>query len=178
MRPTLDTVLRTPRLTLQPPQPDQAQIIVRSVLAERDRVEPLFARTIEAAVQGPDYFLAECQEDWTSGVRLRLFLWEQAQLRGNLMLRSLEWEEGSAELAYYLLAGGEGRGLALEGCSELIRWARETLQLHDLWLRIIPGTERSESLATRLGFVADPRPAADYIDAQGVAHPTRRFRLS
>ncbi len=61
------------------------------------------------------------------------------------------WPE--PELGWVVFDGFEGRGIAYEAASRARLWAYHELGLQTLTSNIVPGNDRSKTLATRLGAV-------------------------
>ncbi len=59
------------------------------------------------------------------------------------------------EIGWALMAGAEGRGVAFEAACAARRYAYETLGWTTVISLIMPGNERSEALATRMGARLD-----------------------
>ncbi len=175
MRPDFNLLLTTPRLRMTAITADCLDVIAIAMLAERDRVAAAFASTLLVLEKNPIDYALESRSDWEAGTRYRLAIWQGTSFLGLVLLREIDWDERSAELAYLLLEHAEGKGLAYEATSKVVQWAGEELGLEDLWARILAGNTRSEKLAAKLAFVHDPRPSKDYTDAHGVCHKTQRY---
>ncbi|GIF74642.1 GNAT family N-acetyltransferase [Asanoa siamensis] len=74
---------------------------------------------------------------------------------GLIGLDGLDLAGGSAEILYWLLPAGRGRGAAVEATRRLSRWAFDDLGLHRLRLCHATANEASCRVATKAGFAVE-----------------------
>ena len=79
-------------------------------------------------------------------------LWWKGRLVGILGLHSLDPENASGAVGYWLAAEAEGQGLMGKAVARLLDHAFERMKLHRIELRAGVRNRRSRALAERLGF--------------------------
>ena len=87
----------------------------------------------------------------SSGLALAIFV--HGELAGIITLRSLDWQNRSGEIGYWLAKKFQGRGLMHDSCRALLRCAFCELGLHRVVIRCAPGNLRSRAIPERIGFV-------------------------
>jgi RimJ/RimL family protein N-acetyltransferase len=73
-------------------------------------------------------------------------------LLGSCGIVEIDWEEGRAELGYWLACGARGRGVMTRAIRLLARWIFGNLPIERVQLGIEPGNEASRKVAERAGF--------------------------
>ena len=85
--------------------------------------------------------------------QLRTFaLWWKGRLVGVAGLHSLDEENASGAIGYWLASDAEGRGLMTKAVGRLLDLAFGPMKLHRVELRAGVRNRRSRALAARLGF--------------------------
>lgn len=79
-------------------------------------------------------------------------LWWKSRLVGVADLHSIDTQNASAAMGYWLVLDVEGHGLMARAVAKLLDLAFETLHLHRVELRAAVRNRRSRALAERLGF--------------------------
>ncbi|HEV2786931.1 MAG TPA: GNAT family N-acetyltransferase [Solirubrobacteraceae bacterium] len=90
------------------------------------------------------------------GLRLSLAIVDAADQRvllGSVALNPIDWEQGAADVGYWLAAHARGRGHATRAVELLAQWALATLGLQRLELRAQEANHASRAVAARAGFV-------------------------
>ncbi|MGW0825886.1 GNAT family N-acetyltransferase [Streptomyces sp. NPDC002845] len=77
------------------------------------------------------------------------------RLMGRVALRSIELNEGTAEVAYWTVAAARGQGVAARATTTLARWALDETGFHRLELLHSTRNEASCRVATRTGFAVE-----------------------
>jgi ribosomal-protein-serine acetyltransferase len=78
---------------------------------------------------------------------------ENGALVGAIGLHSLDWENRSAQMGYWLSPQARGRGVTARAAFALTAYAFRHLDLHRLEIRCVVENERSRAVAERLGYV-------------------------
>jgi RimJ/RimL family protein N-acetyltransferase len=74
------------------------------------------------------------------------------EVLGRVALRSIDLDEGRAEIAYWVTAAARGRGAAARAAAALSAWALGDLGLHRLDLEHAVATTASCRVAQKAGF--------------------------
>jgi ribosomal-protein-serine acetyltransferase len=89
----------------------------------------------------------------SSGLSLAIFV--RRELAGIITLRSLDWQNRSGEIGYWLAKKFQGRGIMHASCRSVLRCAFHDLGLHRVVIRCAPGNTRSSAIPERNGFVKE-----------------------
>jgi RimJ/RimL family protein N-acetyltransferase len=74
---------------------------------------------------------------------------------GHVMLHTVDFKHGRAEIGYWLVPAARGRGTGKAAVSLLVEWAFEHLALHRLEITTTPDNAPARALAASLGFVEE-----------------------
>jgi RimJ/RimL family protein N-acetyltransferase len=77
---------------------------------------------------------------------------ESDRILGSCGIVELDWDEGVAELGYWLAREARGRGVVTRALHLLAAWVFDTLPVERLQLGIEPDNEASRAVAERAGF--------------------------
>lgn len=86
---------------------------------------------------------------------------------GLLIIKKIDWELKTCELAYFIDAAYEGKGYITSGVAQLIDYAKEKLQLQKASLRIGEDNLGSLRIAEKHGFVLKKRVKNGHVDFHG-----------
>ncbi|MFK7789278.1 MAG: GNAT family N-acetyltransferase [Phycisphaeraceae bacterium] len=148
-----------------------AQQLFDLYVCNRERMRPYFRwpMTVKSVgqVRGA---IAECVEDFASVKRVNAALECGGELLGLIFMNS-NHDPGNhrTELAYWVDAGGEGRGLVTRGCDALIRYAFEQLGMNRIDITVDVTNTRSLAIPERLGFTREA------VIRQWIAYPDGRI---
>jgi len=154
-------LIRTQRLELRLPAPEDAAEIVRFYRENRAHLEPW-------SPDWPATFLTEefwhdqaeqrAQEN-RAGLGARMFVFKQsepARVIGNVSLTQVS--RGALQqgiLGYSLAEAEQGQGYMLEAVQAAVRYAFEVLHLHRVVASHMPRNERSAHLLEKAGFARE-----------------------
>lgn len=159
------TPLHTPRLTLRPYVPADAEVFFFALDQNRERLLPAFPSRVGAVKNLADaqQVLSIFTQDWHSR-RLFVFgIWhtESATYLGDISLKPV-WSRttATAEIGYYLTAEAEGQGYAQEALAAAVAFGfRPPLGAARLDIRCYATNPRSCAVAEKAGFRRlPPRP--------------------
>lgn len=149
--------LCTARLELRRDEVADAEALLCAVEASRAELAPWLDWLT------PSYDLAEARrgqrrarEYWDGGDSFQWRLWlgaEPAKLVGSIDLHTIDWDQRTAELGYWLDSRATGHGYMAEAGREVLAVTFERLGMRALGLRCHPANARSLATARRLGFV-------------------------
>lgn len=149
-----DVVLKTPRLTLRPFEPDDVEAVLAAANdPETQRWLPL-----------PRPYLREHAEGWcgeksatvrTSGQGIVRAVERDGRLAGCIDLKHVDWTAKCAEIGYWTAPDARGAGVITEATRELARWALAEMGFERVELRIAPGNTASLRVAVKAGFVRE-----------------------
>jgi ribosomal-protein-serine acetyltransferase len=77
---------------------------------------------------------------------------ENDKLVGAIGLHSLEWENRSAQMGYWLSPEARGRGIVTRAAAALTSYAFGRLDLHRVEIRCVVDNRSSRAVAERLGY--------------------------
>lgn len=166
IRHALPARLETARLELRRDAVEDAAAIYEAVVRSRAELSPWLDWLV------PDYDLREAEraqrrarEYWDAGDSFQWRLWQRgaapAHFLGSIDLHTIDWDDRTAELGYWLDTRAVGHGFLVEAGAAIINVAFERLGFARLSVRCHPSNKRSLATAHRLGFVAP------YLDGSG-----------
>ena len=132
--------------------------------------EPLFARVdtqrahlvpwlpwVEGTRTSADTrrFIERSIEQETSGSGLAALIVGEGQILGVIGFNTIDAENRSAEMGYWLGKDAEGRGIMTRSAQALLRYGFDTLGLHRVCIRAAVENARSRAIPERLGFVEE-----------------------
>ena len=98
-------------------------------------------------------FIAGCAEDRGTGRELALAVVDSDdELLGAIGLGRFDWDDGKAEIGYWIARGARRRAVGARAARMLARWALTDLGIERLELLANPQNEVSQRLAARAGF--------------------------
>jgi ribosomal-protein-serine acetyltransferase len=102
--------------------------------------------------------------------------WHDGELLGGALLFHHDPVNRNVEIGCWLVAAGEGYGVAAAACRELLAVARRELEAERVEWRAATGNARSRRLAERLGFRHEGTSRSDYL-LRGTRYDTDVFSL-
>jgi RimJ/RimL family protein N-acetyltransferase len=102
-------------------------------------------------------YLTRVEPDRRAGRELGLAIVDAGDgtLLGSCGLARLDWEEGKAEIGYWVAAAARGRGVGTRATRLLSRWGLEELELERLELLANPANHASQQLALAVGYTRE-----------------------
>lgn len=143
--------IETERLTLRPPQPQDADEVQRLAgdfrIAEVTRSIP-HPYPLELAAQ----WIERCAEDWQSGKAASFVITEtgSGKLVGSITLKDIS--RGEAEVGYWIGVPYWSRGYASEACKALVEFAFRGLRLRRLHASHLARNPQSGRVLFKAGF--------------------------
>ncbi len=151
--------LETARLRLARDAVEDAEAVLTAALASHAELTRWQTWLV------PGYDLAEARrgqrrarEYWDAGDSFQWRMWWRAsaaprhELVGSIDLHTIDWDDRTAELGYWLDTRYVGRGLAREAGQAVVAAAFELLGFAELAVRCHPDNARSLATARGLGF--------------------------
>jgi ribosomal-protein-serine acetyltransferase len=102
--------------------------------------------------------------------------WHDGSLLGGALLFHHDPVNRNVEIGCWLVAAGEGHGVAAAACRAMLEIARRELEAERVVWRVAPGNVRSRRLAERLGFRYEGTARSDYL-LRGTRYDTDVFSL-
>lgn len=102
--------------------------------------------------------------------------WHDGELVGGALLFHHDPVNRNVEIGCWLVAAGEGHGVAAAACRAMLRVARSELEAERVVWRAAPENVRSRRLAERLGFRFEGTARSDYL-LRGARYDTDVFSL-
>lgn len=101
-------------------------------------------------------FIAGCAEDRHAGRELALAIVDsEDRLLGAIGIGRFDWDDGKAEIGYWIAREARRRAVGARATRLLARWALTDLGLERLELLANPENEASQRLAERAGFTRE-----------------------
>lgn len=149
------TYLASDRLTLQALHEVDARAVRELWLRNRELLRESFPGTVSQVAERDDVagYLADRAASWLAGTGFWYGVSFEDRIVGQVHVKSFDWSVAKAELAYFIDAACQRRGLATEAVLRVVRMCREELQLVKLFLRTVAGNQASAAVARRCGFV-------------------------
>jgi [ribosomal protein S5]-alanine N-acetyltransferase len=169
--PVRDTLIVTPRLTLEPAK--RTDFLHWAALREASRAhlerwEPSWPHDAHSKADWTRR-LSAWQATWRAGTAYVFLIRRQGDrtLVGGLSLTNVRpWPAKSASLGYWLGAVHEGNGYMQEAVVSLCDWAMSDLGLHRIEAATLPGNARSRRVLETAGF-AEEGLARAYLEING-----------
>ncbi len=114
------------------------------------------AKSVKTAEQA-EIRIREHEAEWIARKRLVLGVWlkETEECVGQIWIEPNKWDVPSFELGYFIDAGYQRKGLALEASIRALQFLFEDLKAHKAIIITQNTNEKSWKLAERLGFVRE-----------------------
>jgi ribosomal-protein-serine acetyltransferase len=79
-------------------------------------------------------------------------IWHKGRLAGVVECHSIDWQNRSTTLGYWLGEGFQGKGIMTEACRALVNYAFKELRLNRVGIACATENHRSRVIPERLGF--------------------------
>lgn len=114
------------------------------------------AETVKTEEQA-EIRIREHEAEWIARKRLVLGIWlkETEECIGQIWIEPDKWEVPSFELGYFIDAGYQRKGYALEASKRSLKFLFEDLKAHKVIIITRDTNEKSRRLAERLGFMKE-----------------------
>jgi RimJ/RimL family protein N-acetyltransferase len=148
------TTITTERLSLRCYRQQDAEAVYQLIDENRERLIQSFPTTV-AAVAKPDdavKFVAAKIAQWQNKEHFYWGGWAAETLVAYVCIKNIDWEKRDGELAYFISKSAEGKGYVTEAVKAVTRYGFQQLNMSRLYLRVIPGNEKSVGVAARCGF--------------------------
>ena len=123
------------------------------------------ARTVESAAEARA-MIARYNQAWRSETAAHWAI-TGPEVLGRVALRSIDLEEGVAEIAYWVTGAARGRGAAPRAAAALAAWALADLGLHRLDLEHAVANTASCRVAQKAGFAYEGTRRSAVLHADG-----------
>jgi len=174
MSPLPNTVLYSPRFTLQPFRRRDVGAVDEAVLASL----PELARFLPWATDHytrsvTQQFIRESAGAWSEGRAYDFAIRRDVQPDhhlGNVSIWYVSRANSVGEVGYWVRTDATSKGICTEAVARILRFGFEDLDLHRIVVRIAVGNLASERVAEKLGFNRegtlrdDVRVGADWLD--------------
>lgn len=143
-------------LFLRPLTLGDAPIVFDAIQGERSDLRtwlPWVDQT--ATVADTIRFIEEAQARRADGAALVYGLWLELEFAGVVDLHAIDYDNGSAQIGYWLRCAARGQGLATQASMAMLGIAFEILELERVEIRCAVHNEPSQAIPRRLGFVLE-----------------------
>lgn len=171
--PDVPTEVRTPRLLLRSPRPEDAPAVHAAVHASLPELRRwMFWAQEPQDLPGTEANLREAAEHFESRESLRYLVWNAAgtELIGSSGYHALNWRVPRGEIGYWIATAHAGQGYATEVARALTELGLRSFQEGGLGFRRIEIrtdalNERSARIPRALGYTLDARLVNDGVAA-------------
>ena len=110
------------------------------------------------------------RRDWTIGDHASWALVGGGELLGSISVHRIDRDQDDAEIGYWIVPAGRGRGLAARAAATACRWAFADLGLHRIQLFHAVENVASARVAEKAGFTCEGRLRQSHRYGDGVRH--------
>ncbi|WP_353650231.1 GNAT family N-acetyltransferase [Nakamurella sp. A5-74] len=158
-QPVLDGV----GLLLRPWEPSDVAVLVDAY--SDPEIQRWHARTMTAS-EAQDW-VATRSVRWTTEIGAEWAVTRDQVVVGRIGLRTLDLSEGSGEVAYWVLPGARGRGVASRALAALTDWAFAEVGLHRAVLKHSTRNPASCAVAERVGYQLEGTARSEVLHQDG-----------
>lgn len=159
-QPTLDG----DGLVLRPWETGDAPVVVAAY--EDPDIRRWHARTMDDVAEAA-VWVADQNARWVGERGANWAVVRGGEVVGRVGLNGIDLDEGSGELAYWVVPSARGAGIASRAAVQLTEWALGTLGLHRVALEHSTENLASCSVADRAGFTAEGVRRSAVLHADG-----------
>lgn len=156
--PFIPDELRTPRLLLRAPRPQDAQAQVDAIHASFSELRTwmVWAQEPQTLEQATDN-LTRAAEAYATRENLRMLIWsaDGKQLIGSSGYHRLDWRVPKGEIGYWIATPHTGHGYAQEVAQFLTEYGLNELGFRRIEIRCDSRNERSARIPHALGYTLD-----------------------
>lgn len=166
--PNIPAELRTARLLLRQPRPEDAEAMQGAIEASLPELKTWMPWAHQpATLEQRREYLTAAAERFREGTELTYVIWtaDGETLLGNSSIHHLNWLVPKGEIGYWVATPHTGQGVAQEAAQALTTLALDTLGFRRLEIRCDARNERSARIPERLGFTLDARLKNDAVAA-------------
>ncbi|MDV6374873.1 GNAT family N-acetyltransferase [Deinococcus arenicola] len=150
--------LRTPRLLLRSPRPQDAEAVHAAVHASLPELQKWMVWAQEPSdLAATAENLRGAADRYATREELRLLVWNAAgtELVGSSGFHALDWSVPRGEIGYWIATANTGLGYAQEVAGALTTFGLKTLGLRRIEIRCDSANERSARIPHKLGYTLD-----------------------
>ncbi len=168
--------LRQGRLLLRPWCERDVDVLVAAYADHA--IQRWHARTVESEHEARE-LISEWNHGWTTESLARWSVVDVAldDVVGQVALRSIDFQEGDAEVSYWVLPQARKSGIATDSVRAISRWSFEELGLHRLELHHSVFNAPSCRVAVKAGFVLEGTMQEKALHPDGRHHMHLHARL-
>jgi RimJ/RimL family protein N-acetyltransferase len=156
-------VLRAGDLLLRPWVEADADVLLTAFADPA--IQQWHARRVESRQEAVE-LIASYDQGWRKEITAHWAITGPAVL-GKVALRVIDLDEGSAEIAYWVMPAARGRGTAVQAVVALTRWALDDLGLHRLDLHHSVANTASCRVAEKAGYAYEGIKRSACLHADG-----------
>lgn len=97
-------------------------------------------------------WILRCEDRWSLGLSLDLVIDVDGEVGGEIGLRNFTVEPSRAELGIWLASVHRGTGLARRCLQSASDWARDELEIAQIWCRTAKDNDRAQALFAGAGW--------------------------
>ncbi|QFP75918.1 GNAT family N-acetyltransferase [Deinococcus sp. AJ005] len=156
--PHIPSELRTPRLLLRDPRPEDAAALHAAVQVSLPELQKWMVWAQDPAdLAETAENLRGAAERYATREELRLLVWNAAgtELIGSSGFHALDWRVPKGEIGYWISSAHTGLGYAQEVAGALTTFGLKTLGLRRIEIRCDSANERSARIPRKLEYTLD-----------------------
>ena len=104
------------------------------------------------SVEDTKGFIQGTLEQFSRNNGFQAGIWYRGELTGVVGLHTIDWENRSTSIGYWLGETYQGNGIITQSCRAVTDYCFKELQLNRIELRTAVANEKSQAVAKRLGF--------------------------
>jgi ribosomal-protein-serine acetyltransferase len=97
-------------------------------------------------------FIKNALDQFANDLGLVSGIWYRNRIVGVIGFNSIDWQNRLAHIGYWLDAESQGNGFVIRGCSALIDYAFNELELNRIEIHCAKGNKKSRAIPETLGF--------------------------
>ena len=97
-------------------------------------------------------FIRECLDDYVKTSAITCGIWHRNTFCGVIGHNSIDWEQSTANIGYWLAENHQGFGIVTRCCQRFIDHAFTDYGLNRIEIHVANANEKSQAIAYRLGF--------------------------
>lgn len=136
-----------------------SRLFYKLIDGNRDRLIHSFPIILSTVINeiNAELFIRSRITEWTEQQSFTFAIWnkDETEIIGHISIKNIDWTIPRAELAYFLSAEYEGKGIMTEVLKIIISLCFEQLGMNKLYIRVITSNDKSYKVAEKCGFIKE-----------------------
>jgi ribosomal-protein-serine acetyltransferase len=171
--------LQTERLLLRASEISDASAFYGLIKKNYGRLKEAFPKS-SAAAETPEKaleYLRQLKTNEENKIAFNFLVFEKENKKpiGMFFIKTIDWTVPKCELAYFIAAEMEGKGLVKEGIKAICNYCFDTLGMNKIFIRTSVANNRSAAIALSCGFLKEGRLRNDFRSGTGELQDVEYF---